>query len=271
VQKIFIIIILLFITIEGNAQGTKKEHRLKKDNFKIQIDSINYFLQRYDTLSPFSDHENIYDIISLTRQEITTRLLNVLNDKKILEYQIENLFTSSELTISKSDDNKIYFLSIDEKTGGSYRTSITIIHYRLRNGVFKSEYYGGDPEGSSSSTYGQPYLIDSMNQKYFIIGSVQTCNTCNLSSAMTLKIDSNSYKVNTVFQFEGRYYDLEIFDYNEVDKVFSYEYSSSEQDDSLYGDGDIPLGFRRKYRGKFKYYNGEFLQIENCEFLDKKE
>ena len=271
-MKLFLLVIILFfITLFANAQRASKEKRVKKDDFKIQIDSINYFLQCYDTLKPNSDGESNIEIISSVQGEITERLLKILNDKRILEYQIENLFKSNDLYITKSDDNKIYFLSIEEKTGGSYRSSITIIHYRLKNGTFKSEYYGGNNEESSIPVFGKPYLIDSLNQKYFMIGGVETCNTCHFSAAMTLQLDSSYCNINTIFQFDGRYDDLEIIEYDTLTKVFSYEFFSSSNDDLLYGDSNIPLGFRKRFIGKFVYHDGDFIQIENCEYLIKKD
>ena len=269
-KKIFTILILSLISFHTFGQTNKKSNQKKIDDFIQQVEKINVLLKQYDTLSPFSDNENIFDLIDSLSNEITTCLLKVLNDKRILNYQIENLFTEDELMISKSADNRIYFFSIDEKTGGSYRTSKTIIHYRLLNGVVKADFFGGDEsEALATSTYGEIYLLDSLTQKYFVIGGVQVCNTCRVSLAFTLQLDTNSINTELIALYDGRYYDLEVFDYNSELMEFNFEYYSADNDDSLYGGDNEKKGLKHRYKSKSKFEGGEFVEIEKCEFWDK--
>jgi hypothetical protein len=74
-----------------------------------------------------------------------------------------------------------------------------------------------------------------------------------------------------VTQYDGRYYDLKVFECDSVEKVFLYEYFAAENDDPLYGGNNEYAQLRHKYKSRFKYMNGIFLEIEKCEFWDKKE
>ncbi len=270
-SKTLTIFILFFLTILTFGQTNKKLAKNKKDDITQKIEEINILLKYYGTLSPFSDNDNRFDLIDSIGNSITTRLLIILNDKRIINYPIETLLYQNEISISKSNDNKIFFFSIDEKTGGSYRTSKTIIHYRLLNGMVKADYFGGEKsEALATSTYGNVYLLDSVEQKYFVIGGVQTCNTCNASLAITIKLDSVSYQTDLIAQYDGRYYDLKVFEYDSIEKVFSYEYFAADNDDSLYGGNNDNKQLQHKYRSKFKYLNGAFLEIETCELWEKK-
>lgn len=265
------ILILSFLSIQTYGQVSNNKP-IKKNDFIKQVEKINILLKQYETLTPFSDNENSFELIDSVSTEITTRLLKVLNDKRILNYQIETLFTEEELMISKSDDNKIYFFSIDEKTGGSYRTSKTIIHYRLPNGIVKAEFFSGKAsEVLATSTYGQIYLLDSLTQKYFVIGGVQVCNTCKVLLALTIQLDTNSINTELIAQYDGRYYDLKTFDFDSLSKEFNYEFYAADNDDSLYGGDNEKEGLKHRYKSKFKYLNGEFSEIEKYEFWDKKE
>lgn len=270
--RILTIFILLFLTTQTFGQTNKKISKNKKDGITQKIEEINALLKYYGTLSPFSDNDNRFELIDSIGNSITTRLLKILNDKRIVNYPIETLLNQDEISISKSNDNKIFFFSIDEKTGGSYRTSKTIIHYRLLNGTVKSDFFGGEAsEALATSTYGQVFLLDSLNQKYFVIGGVQTCNTCNASLAITIELDTNTYQTNLIAQFDGRFYDLKVFEYDSIEKVFSYEYYAADNDDSLYGGNNENGQLQHKFKSKFKFTNGAFLEIEKCELWDKKD
>lgn len=243
-----------------------------KDKFKLKIDSLNYFFSIYDTLSPFSDRETIFDEIESYQKEIIKRLLDILNDKRIVNYEIEALLKKNIVSISKSDDSKIYFLSIDAKTGGTYRPSINIFHFRLRNGEAKAEILGGydgmHTDASNSSDYGKIYTIDSLNNTYLAIGGVATCATCVAFFATIIQLDTTSFTRKIVYQYDGRSGLLQ-FDFDKKVNVFYYDYYAEENDDSIYGGDNPNPTLRHRYKGKYKYIDGEFIEVEKCELWDK--
>ena len=109
----------------------------------------------------------------------------------------------------------------------------------------------------STSSYDHIYLVDSLRHLYFTIGSVQTCNTCVASVALTIRLDTAGYHLDPVFQFDGRYDELQTFEYDPGARAFIYKYYMPRGDDSLYGDpnnGDEPA----LDSGRLEYIDGEF-------------
>lgn len=264
-KKIMTLWILLFASTSAFGETARQNNQENHQDFVQKTEKINSLLQYYSTLSPFSDEPDRFEVIDSVRTDIIDRLLDVLNDKRILDYEIEELITEDELLISKSEDNRIYFFSISEKTGGSYRTSETIIHYRPAGEGVKAELFGGEAsQALATSTYSQVYLIDGPAQKYVAIGGVSTCNTCSAMLAVVLEMGRDSLETDLFALYDGRHYDLDTFEYHREMKKFEFVYYSADDGDPLYGEGHGKEGFRRKYQHMFKYINGEFMETETC-------
>jgi len=260
--------VYFFLTsfIIGQSTNVKGE---STPEFLSNIASINSLLNIYATLSPFSDQANRFERIDSVQHEITTKLIRVLRDKQILNYQIEELFTNPELSISKSPDKRIYFFSLDEKTGGSFRSNKTIIYYQALNNDLIAHLYGNDKlDLRASSSYGDIHLIDSLTHQYIVIGGVTTCNTCLFKFAMTLKLDSTSIQHNVVTYYDGRTGYLDELSYHPGAKEIIYSYTKPGNDDSLYSDDEYIEGFEHSVKHLFKFINGEFIHVEACEYYN---
>ncbi|MES2679535.1 MAG: hypothetical protein V4635_06600 [Bacteroidota bacterium] len=254
------------------AQTSKKQNQKEKDDFFQKIEKVNFLLEKYRKMSPLSEEENKDKIIDSTGNEIVSGLLKILNDKRIQQYKIEMFIDENGLSISKSPDSKIYFFSIDAKTGGAVRSNKTIIHYRLPNGEVKAKLFGGEAsEALAISAYEKVHLLDSATREYFVIGRVHTCNTCVSSLGITIKLDSNAYKTELVAQYEGRISNLVNLEFNPAAKELLFEYYTADKDDALYASDNENPQFLHRYKSKFKYLFGELIEIERCEFLDKKD
>lgn len=266
--------VVVSLALTGLLYGQKhgKSTALKKKEIGTMIQEINGQLKYYETLSPFSELPDRFELIDSMGTQIVSRLLQVLNDKRIIHYPIDTLFYQNELTITKSDDQRLFFFSLDEKTGGSYRTSKTLIHYRLRDGSVKADYFrGADSEDLITSTYGQIFLLDSLNQKYFALGGVQTCNTCILSLAVLITLDTNTYHTDLIAKHDDRFNDLEVFAFDPLERVFSYAYNPVNTVDEIMDGKEKSEILQQRLMGKFKFINGTFHEIERCEFWEKKE
>ncbi len=264
--KPLIILLVFFVTGSLFAQtgGSKKED----SRFLKDIRKINSLLEYYHTLSPFSDDDERFQNIDSARNDIVERLIAVLNNKSILNYGLDTLFNEDELFMRGSKDKRLYFISIDEKTGGSYRTSVTLIHYRLPGGSIKTDYFSGEEsEAFATSTYGGIYQPDSSQLSYFVTGGVRTCNTCYAAVAFTLRIDSAEVIPHLVAQYDGRDHNLELFKYDEKLREFSYHYQTEDYNDPMNEENADATALQHKFRSLFRYYHGEFIEIEKCEFI----
>jgi len=106
---------------------------------KRSVDDINHYLAIYDTLSPFGEYNlktfhirkkdlNTDDNLSETKGKVSGAdlieyyqgiILNKLNDilynKHIADYKLEDFFDNQHIAITHSDDGRLYDLVLDEK------------------------------------------------------------------------------------------------------------------------------------------------------------
>lgn len=259
-----ICILVFAMATPAFAQHKARPGRKQKDTIVQQARQINALLASYDTLVPFAENQQ-EGIIDSIGNEIITRLLAVLNDPSLVNHRIETLFKGEELLQSRSADGNIWFFSIDEKTGGSYRTSKTLICYRLPDGRIKAEPFGGEEEEPlSTSTYADPVLVNSATRQYIVIGAVATCNTCAYYSACTLQIDSDAVQYSIITDYDGRSDLLLKLEYNGESKTLESEYYSPYLEDTLYSGNAEDSGYRYYYKSTFRYWNGMFVEAEAC-------
>lgn len=159
----------------------------------------------YDTVSPSADYDvrqfglNRHDQIALRRVHedsistsyivsyITHNLSNMIWDdlvkilkwKNIDDYDL-SLLLKNHISVAKSPDGKLYNFSFDEKTGGTYKSAISIIYYNPAKGVsyiIDNE----EPDKAVFKTDGY-FNIDTINTrhgvKYLLNGGVTSCMTC---------------------------------------------------------------------------------------------
>jgi len=241
------------ITCTLSSMGQKTGY----DDFQQKIDSIQVLMSIYDTLSPFSGPEDRLELIDSVGGLLTDQLFQLLNDKRILNYSIATILRHNALDITTSNDHQLALLSFEEKMGGSYRSMVNIIYFRLPNGKVKADYF-------DEGYYGNIYVVDSENQVYMVEGNLITCNTCISVSAIQLTLQDNTCIAESFFSFEGRWYDLKTTGYDPESKEFTYEYTSAHNDDTLYGqsENENHLDSVRVTTGTYSYLNGKFTETE---------
>lgn len=122
-----------------------------------------------------------FEVYEVLQDFIDKNIRKILVWKGIEQYDL-SLLLPKYIGIAKSPDGKLYSLSFDEKTGGTYRSSISYIYYIRDKGapllldtVSNSE----DEIIFNRDGYGS---IDTINTKegikYLLIGSVTGCTTC---------------------------------------------------------------------------------------------
>lgn len=242
------------------------EGKSKKRDFLQKVDSLNYWLAVYDTL--YSSSRN-YELFEESQIEIESALLEVLNNPLILNYDIETIIDGDNISIVHSEDHQLYFFSIDEKTGGSYRTNISFIHFRLPNNQVEAQHF-------SEYYISAVYTLDSEKKIYFTTASVTTCNTCVSMVAEIVQLDSNQYNTDLIAEYHGRFYGSEQFDFDPPTQTFNNQYLTPYKQDGIYGNPDTygedgEPWHRYRTTEKLQYMDGEFILIEECSsYLDPK-
>ncbi|WNM18871.1 hypothetical protein [Flavobacterium capsici] len=209
----------------------------KAPPFNKVIKETNYYLDQYTRVSPFDSYyalssfkvtnKQIMDYLKNSEEFDNTPLkykdsvdgnilMNYLQDKIINQiYQlvkhpdfkkndIIKLLEPTDLSIIKSDDNKLYNFTFDEKTGGSYRSRISLMYYSdftptdsITDSDFQSFFA---PDG-----YNAIYTLNTTEgTKYVLTGSVIGCNTCVQTSVRLISFSDNKPKEDFIYVVENR-------------------------------------------------------------------
>lgn len=153
-NKLAIIIITFFLVSQGFGQSQK--------SFEKLIAKTNIYLEKYAQLSPFNHDRHIpyhqsglpNNIISQIKKDYLTydgyakdsisefnlllefqgliieNITQIISHKNFNKNKVEELIHKDrDLSIAVSDDRKLINFSLDEKTGGTYRSRISLTHY----------------------------------------------------------------------------------------------------------------------------------------------
>jgi hypothetical protein len=247
IARLFVLLFTL-TSLHAQAQRTKDLER--------KLDAIRKDLTLYNTLDPHGT--DVHTMIEEVQQRLVAATLVVLNDPRIVKLDIAPYFEG--MAVSTSADKRLWFLSIDERTGGSARTHIAVIHTRSADGKVSASRLH-EVEGSlglSESTFERIHTLD--DDSYFTIAYLRSCQTCVSMHALHVRLDGTAADIQVVHHYEGRMEpDLETFEFDGLDNTFRYAYRFHE-DDPLFG-----LGRPTEWHsGAYRYSNGTFVETEHC-------
>lgn len=247
IARLFVLLFTL-ISLHTQAQRTKDLER--------KLDAIRKDLTLYATLEPHVPDQR--DVIGIVQERVVAATLEVLNDPRIVKLDIASYFEG--MAVSASADKRLWFLSIDERTGGSARTHIAVMHTRSADGEVSASRL---PEitgslGLSESTFERIHTLDA--DSYFTIAYLRSCLTCASAHALHVRLDGTAADIQLVHHYEGRMEpELQTFEFDGLDNVFRYAYRFHE-DDPLFG-----LGRPTEWHsGAYRYSNGTFVETEHC-------
>lgn len=241
-----------------------------KDALKSRLDSLQYYASVYDTMNPYVNNQQHVEKLYDYQQRIVAILLEVLNNAHYVKLDPSKQINFTGLSHTVSNDNRIHLFSIDEKTGGSFRSNITIIFIN-HNKIYKARVL---PPAYVAYFFSGVYQTDST--RYIAMGTVTSCNTCVSAVAMEISFDRGEELFTTELSIDCRYPDLFEFNYNDTTKVISYHFGT-RSDDSMYGEvsgnrqepGHQPWMIHES--GEYTWRNGMFRRTAHCtstELLD---
>jgi hypothetical protein len=246
IARLFVLLFTL-ISLQGQAQRTKDLER--------KLEAIRKDLTLYATLEP---HIADQDVIGIVQERIVAATLDALNDPRIVKLDIAPYFEKMSLVASL--DKRLWFLSLDERTGGSARTHIAVMHTRNNDGkVSANRVHEVDgSHGLGESTFERIHQLEP--NSYFTIAYLRSCLTCVSTHALHVVLDGTTADIRVIHNYQGRMEpELESFEFDGLDHTFRYAYRFHE-DDPLYG-----LGRSTEWHsGAYRYSNGTFVETEHC-------
>ena len=227
-----------YIALSSSGLPKKTIKHIQKNHEEYEgytKDSISKFslIQEYQELI----FENLNAIV-LHPQFKTSRIENLLNQ-------------GSDLSVVVSEDRKLYNFSLDEKTGGSYRSRISLTHYTedslvsyQKNENDHEAFYNQHSIFEGDGFTGIYTLSTKEGTKYLLTGYVRGCSYCFETSAMVVSYQNGAFNQEFYYAVNSRSWEEGVV-YDTASKTITVDYVTddltpdcgcSSQEENLYAD-----------------------------------
>lgn len=259
-KKIGLIFALCFVTSFGFGQSQK--------SFEKLVSKTNEYINQYSKLSPYGyeeffslkdsglpkenikyikAHSNEYsgyskdsiselDLLLEFQELITGNIKNIISHDKFKKNNIKDLLNNDlDLLITVSDDKKLYNFSLPEKTGGTYRSRISIMHYieinqdslptqeEIDKRIKISPYTVFDGDGFNSI-----HSIETRKgTKYVLTGYVRGCSYCFETNVMLVRLEGGIFQQDFVYSISSRSWE-EGVSYDPNSKIITVDYVTDD-------------------------------------------
>lgn len=227
-------LLLLFSMIAcASGQQLKQQSKYWKKN-------INYYLSIYDQVNPFDEYTslqnlnisektikslhaqikdkdawstgkdsiNTFYLIACLQDSIMSTIDQLLHHNPnsfgdiILSQHLEN----GLISFVESDDSKLFNVSLDEKTGGTYQSRISRMFYTtIEKNATKSLSQEDTYAVFKSDGFDNIYSLNTPEgTKYVLTGTVRGCSMCFGSSIILVKPENNTFKLDFAYSFSSR-------------------------------------------------------------------
>ncbi|MGB1294296.1 MAG: hypothetical protein ACPG6V_02365 [Flavobacteriales bacterium] len=235
---------------------------LSKKEKQLLIENANYDA----TLTQNKDSITSYHMIWYYQEGILENIKQLIEHSKFQDNKIEELLIfDPDLFIVVSDDRKLFNFSLDEKTGGTYRSRISIMYFT----DFKKELESNDEKIISKK---DPYSIfsgDGFNSiyalqsetgtKYVLTGYVRGCSYCFEEHISLVSFNNNTFKEEFSFSVNSRSWDEKII-YDPIQKKIEINYKTDDLTPICFcNDTDEDIS------EESSPLKGEELKYENCQ------
>lgn len=235
--------LLLALLISCNSPGQEKSFTALAEEvnaidgyynqvptFYTQMAALKDFNLSYEAVRAELHEETLYSAgkdsveVGALREYYQAKLFSKLDElfahKDFSKHDIVKLLS---LQIIKSDDNKLFTISIDENTGGSYRSRLSAVYYipnkpaeRRINNFFDTDGY------STIYTLNTP-----QGSKYLLLGQVVGCNSCYVEYALLMHFENGKPSEDFKYRTEIRGWDETIV-YDPDTEFLTINYMTSD-------------------------------------------
>ncbi|MCZ4408867.1 hypothetical protein O3Q51_08615 [Cryomorphaceae bacterium 1068] len=218
--------------------------------------------------------DSIYatDLIFYIQDRVQSTVEKITQVADLKSYNLVEIFQNYELGVVRSTDGKIYNFSLDEKTGGSYRSRVSWMHFtEQEEGILDVADQQEEPDSESifygfeTNGYDRIDTIHAGDQVcYILIGSVQGCNACFLTYVEMVRYENGEFYSEFYYSIESRSWDAEL-DYYPGSKTIRADYLTDDLTT------DCSCETRRDFEnGNYNYSQDEepiYGQECHCEFV----
>ncbi len=209
-----------FISFTDTHLSTKEIKELKK-----------IYEEAEEYLNPQKDSILEEVLIFYYQEKIINNIEKIIQHKKIKKYipQIKSLLNQDNINIAISEDHKLINFYFDEKTGGTYRSQISMLFYLDKKNK-ENKYYAKEgisvTDMFSSDGYDEIYSIKTKEgTKYLLKGYVRGCTYCFYKHISLYAIKKNRFQKEFEYSLESESPELEMsLEYNANKKIITAEY-----------------------------------------------
>ncbi|WP_299336194.1 hypothetical protein [uncultured Psychroserpens sp.] len=229
----------------------------QESNFNTAVKLLNEQLEIYQTQSPFgsesyavkdlklskietilylndeglkvTDSIDMYNAISITQSKIGRLLSVVMSQKEATTKDLTTHF-NDELYAIKSEDNKLYHFSLDEKTGGSYRSRMSWMYYLKNNSYVEVDAMNSETDTSIffSDGYDEIKTFNTYNKtRYLLFGNVMRCNACFEEYVTLTHFEDGAFQLDFEYSVSSRIAEQHIF-YDDISRSISVFYDTDD-------------------------------------------
>ena len=247
-RNVLIILLLSWSNMGANA-GSGPERRfaqLRRD------------LDRYQLVKTEDQ-----DAITELQDRILLQCLTLLNDPRSAAVDLMTHMEHGMLQVTGSADQRLWLLSLDRRTGGTFQERRTLAQLRFADGTVSAFALGDTTQEGyancaiSTAWFEEPVQLD--DSTYFTVTSIIGCSTCIELCAVQLRIIDRSLAAEPFFSFSGRMGMASVFGIDEDRITFNYAYEQLPEDQLN------TVERLSKQSGSFRYEEGKFQETTHCE------
>ncbi len=162
-------------------------------------------LDRLETITADELMETEWDI----NPKVGELLIRLLEIPGLTDQEIDSLVPPSELNRARSADGRLCIFSWDERTGGTFRSQVSVVFFRLPTGEGKGFYSTVDEndEWNKGGAYNSIHQLrsDSTSTVYACVGQVIGCSSCCGDILTIIELTNGGINFNyPAFEAKGR-------------------------------------------------------------------
>lgn len=232
-----------------------------------------------DGLSPDKDSISEFNLLLEFQGLIMENIQRITAHKEFANFQPEALLDNDALSIIVSDDQKLYNFSLDEKTGGTHRSRISLTHYtEIGQDLLPT------PEALELGSKTDPYAVfegdgfDAIytikakeGTKYVLTGSVRGCSYCFETNVMLVHFTDTGFQSDFYYSVNSRSWE-EGVSYDPSTKIITVDYftddltvdcgCSNAAEDGYYYNDDAEEEFTKQCHCTFEFDGSNFVLVK---------
>lgn len=195
-------------------------------DFNLDYETIKNELGDEVIYSAGKDSAEVWPLREYYQARIFRQLDELFGHKDFSKHDVAGLLN---VQVIKSDDNRLYNVTWDENTGGTYRSRLSASYYFDKNSkLVKIEGESLHPDG-----YNTIHTVKTrQGTKYLLLGSVVGCGTCLGEYIILISFEGGKpvtdFRYDCAIRMDDFYTGESCIEYNEKEKTITVHFITSD-------------------------------------------